>query len=143
MAKLTLKQERFCREYVRLAGNGTQAAIAAGYAPKNARITASQNLTKPSIRARIEQLQAKMKSESIADAQEVMQLLTEIARGKMTEEVVVINGAGDVHRTRKTPSVKDRNKAVETLARVLGMTLSDAQVTVAPVIIAGEDKLHD
>ena len=39
--ELSLKQRRFIAEYLK-DGNGTQAAIRAGYAPKNARITASQ-----------------------------------------------------------------------------------------------------
>ena len=43
MAKLTLKQQRFIDEYI-ISGNATQAAIKAGYAPKNAGQTGAENL---------------------------------------------------------------------------------------------------
>lgn len=143
MAKLTRKQELFATEYVRLKGNGTQAAIAAGYSEKTARSTAVENLTKPNIKKRIEELTEKADAEKIADAQEVLQLLTEIVRGEMSEEVVAINPQGEESRTNRKPTIKDRSKALEILSRCLGMTLPETQVNVTPVIITGEDKLDE
>lgn len=49
MGKLTEKQKRFVREYKINGGNGTQAAIKAGYSEKTARKIASENVTKPDI----------------------------------------------------------------------------------------------
>lgn len=49
MGKLTEKQKRFVREYKTNGGNGTQAAIKAGYSEKTARKIANENLTKPDI----------------------------------------------------------------------------------------------
>lgn len=49
MGKLTEKQKRFVREYKTNGGNGTQAAIKAGYSEKTARKIASENVTKPDI----------------------------------------------------------------------------------------------
>jgi phage terminase small subunit len=46
--KLTAKQLKFTREYAK-DGNGTQAAIRAGYAPNSARIEASRLLTNVNI----------------------------------------------------------------------------------------------
>jgi|TARA_R110002167_G_scaffold49885_1_gene145862 phage terminase small subunit len=46
--KLTARQLKFTREYAK-DGNGTQAAIRAGYAPKSARIEASRLLTNANI----------------------------------------------------------------------------------------------
>ena len=143
MAKLTRKQELFATEYVRLKGNGTQAAIAAGYSEKTARSTAVENLTKPNIKKRIEELTEKADAEKIADAQEVLQLLTEIVRGEMSEEVVALNPQGEDSRTNRKPTIKDRSKALEILSRCLGMTLPETQVNVTPVIITGEDKLDE
>lgn len=143
MAKLTRKQELFATEYVRLKGNGTQAAIAAGYAEKNARITASKNLTNANIKKRIAELIKEADAEKIADAKEVLQLLTEIVRGEMSEEVVAINPQGEESRTNRKPTIKDRSKALEILSRCLGMTLPETQVNVTPVIITGEDKLDE
>lgn len=143
MAKLSKKQELFAVEYVRLKGNGAQAAIAAGYAEKNARITASKNLTNANIKKRIEELTKKADAEKIADAKEVLQLLTEIVRGEMSEEVVALNPQGEESRTNRKPTIKDRSKALEILSRCLGMTLPETQVNVTPVIITGEDKLDE
>jgi len=56
--KLTKKQEMFCREYVRNGHNGDNAAVFAGYSKSTARNIASENLTKPNIKAFIEKLEA-------------------------------------------------------------------------------------
>lgn len=50
------RHERFCREYI-IDYIGTQAAIRAGYKPKNAKAQASELLTKPDILARVRELQ--------------------------------------------------------------------------------------
>lgn len=44
--KLTEKQRRFCLEFI-VDGNGTQAAIRAGYSKRTSKTIASENLTKP------------------------------------------------------------------------------------------------
>lgn len=56
--KLTGKQDRFCREYMANGFNATAAAIAAGYSPKTAYAIGHENLRKPEIRERIDQLNA-------------------------------------------------------------------------------------
>lgn len=53
--KLTAKQDMFCREYL-VDLNGTQAAIRAGYAEKTANVIACENLTKPNIVNKIQEL---------------------------------------------------------------------------------------
>jgi phage terminase small subunit len=47
-ASLTAKQTRFVSEYL-IDGNGSAAAVRAGYSPKAARAIATENLTKPAI----------------------------------------------------------------------------------------------
>lgn len=66
--KLTAKQEAFVREYL-VDLNATQAAIRAGYKKANANIVASQNLAKPYITERIQELMDKRsrKTEITAD----------------------------------------------------------------------------
>lgn len=51
--ELTFKQEKFVQKYVELDGNGTQAALAAGYSPNSAPFQASMNLKKPNIAQRL------------------------------------------------------------------------------------------
>lgn len=54
--KLTDKQERFCYEYLANGFNATKAAIIAGYSEKTARVIATENLAKPAIKARIQEM---------------------------------------------------------------------------------------
>lgn len=51
--ELTLKQQRFCEEYI-VDLNATQAAIRAGYSELTARSIGSENLSKPDIQERIQ-----------------------------------------------------------------------------------------
>ena len=53
---LTLKQASFAAEYVALLGNGSKAAIAAGYSPKGAHVAANRLLRKATVKKRIERL---------------------------------------------------------------------------------------
>lgn len=55
--KLNARNVKFCQEYS-VHGNGGKAAIAAGYAPDSARITASKLLTNANIKSYIKALQA-------------------------------------------------------------------------------------
>ena len=52
--RLTAKQQRFIEEYL-IDLNATQAAIRAGYSPKTAREIGAENLSKPHIRARVDE----------------------------------------------------------------------------------------
>ena len=56
--RLSFRQEKFCQEYVKNNGNATQAVIEVYDPPQNstARAIASENLTKPSINNRINQI---------------------------------------------------------------------------------------
>lgn len=59
LEKLTLKQRTFAEEYVRRNGNGTQAAIAAGYGPEGAHVRGSENVRKRKVAEVIEYLTRK------------------------------------------------------------------------------------
>ena len=50
---MTPRQRKFCDEYL-ISGNATDAAIKAGYSPKTAKQTGSENLAKPDLKAYIE-----------------------------------------------------------------------------------------
>ena len=76
---LTQKQEDFCRLYLEL-GNGTKAAMQAGYSPKTAEVIASENLLKPRIAERIDAMRQQVLDKSIATAQERRQVLTKLIR---------------------------------------------------------------
>ena len=57
--KLTTKQKKFTAEYIKT-GNGTQAAIKAGYAKKSARVAACKNITKDNIKQTIQSAAEKL-----------------------------------------------------------------------------------
>jgi len=69
---LTLKQEIFCNEYM-LDLNGKQAATRAGYSKKSAKAIASQNLAKPIVREKVENLKAIRNKDLQINAQWVLQ----------------------------------------------------------------------
>lgn len=84
---LTLKQKRFCDEYIKT-GNGTASAITAGYNPKCARVIASENLSKPAIRAYVQKRLDELDAKSMMQQKEVLQGLTRVARREELEYVV-------------------------------------------------------
>ena len=90
--KLTEKQQRFADYFIEY-GNGTQAAIKAGYSKKTASVISTENLRKPNIRAYIDERLNELASERIADQQEVLAYLTGVMRGK--QKGGALQGMGD------------------------------------------------
>ena len=96
--KLTPKQQAFCEEYVANGGDAAAAAIKAGYSPKTAYSIGSENLTKPEIRDRIEELSRPQRERRIATAQELLQALTDIINNpeeKTADRLKAIGMMGD------------------------------------------------
>lgn len=80
--KLTGKQKLFADFYVGAARfNGTKAAILAGYSEKTAKSIASENLTKPNIRAYIDEALR----ERLLGKNEVLARLADIATGSIED----------------------------------------------------------
>ena len=75
-AKLTAKQEIFCKEYL-IDLNGTQAAIRAGYSEKTARQIAEQNLSKLDIQNRVSELKQSRNAQLDVDGTYVLKRLIE------------------------------------------------------------------
>jgi len=80
-ANLTTKQQLFIEAYLSNGFNGVEAARAAGYRGSYAtlRVIAAENLTKPNIKARIDE----RLTEAAMPANEVLARLAEIARADM------------------------------------------------------------
>ena len=76
--KTAKRYERVCREYL-VDLNGQQAATRAGYAPRNARVTASKLLTKPNIQARIAELTAEAQARVEITGDDVLRELARYA----------------------------------------------------------------
>lgn len=104
---LTIKEKAFCREYAKT-GNGGQSVIKAGYKAKDinsASTTASRLLQKPGVQAEITRIMDKKEKKAIMDANEVMELLTAIARGEVKDQFGL------------DASLNDRLKAVDQIAK--------------------------
>lgn len=83
---LTQKQETFCLKYFEL-GNASEAARVAKYSPRTAAVIGRENLLKPKIQARIQELRQAAEDATIADVVERKQVLTEILRGRLADFV--------------------------------------------------------
>ena len=121
--KLTPKQQKFADYYVET-GNATEAAIRAGYSKKTAAVIGAENLKKPYIKAYIDKRMKELADKRIMGMQEALELLTSIARGEMTEEVIVTFADG-YRKVNKTPDIKERLKALEQLLKRFAVSESD------------------
>ena len=140
---MTPRQQKFCDEYL-ISGNATEAAIKAGYSRKTAKQTGSENLSKPDLRAYIDEQLAKIHSAKIADAEEVMKYLTSVMRGEHTEQVLKLVGEGVQTVTDIDVSAEERLKAAELIGKRYGLFTEKVGLEGAvPVIITGDDQLED
>ena len=86
--RLTPRERKFCREYVKT-GKAGQSVMNAGYNASNlnsAGVQASDLLKKPKIQAEIRRLESPEERDTIATAQEVMEMLTAMARGDTKDQ---------------------------------------------------------
>jgi phage terminase small subunit len=122
--KLTEKQQRFADYYIEL-GNITEAARKAGY--KQPHVQGSQTLENLSVKTYIDERLKELSDRRIMKAEEVMQLLSAIARNQEQEEVVVFGDSGPEIVT-KSMSAKDRLKALELIGKRYTMWTDKTQL---------------
>lgn len=142
MSKLTLKQQRFADEYI-ISGNATEAAIKAGYSKRTARSIGQENLTKPDIKDYIDERLEVLKSENVADQQEVMEFLTSVMRGEVTEPMAVGKGEGYQEVMHVLPNVSTRRAAAVDIGKRYGMWTEKQDVNLAGSISFIEDVPED
>ena len=116
IVKLTLKQQRFADEYI-ISGNIEQSALKAGYSKNYARSQSHKLLANIGIKSYIDTRLEELKSERVADQQEVMEYLTAVMRGEKTEPLLVLDGEGTQRVVDAVPSVQSRTKAAELLGK--------------------------
>ena len=146
---MTEKQKLFADEYL-IDLNATRAYRAVYKNIKNdgvARRNGSRLLTNADIKKYIDDRLEEMHDKKIADAQEVMEYLTAVLRGKSVSEEIVVEGLGDGCSAARTidkgPSEKDRLKAAELLGKRFGLYTDkvemDADMDLNITIDYGED----
>ncbi len=114
--KLTIKQQRFVEEYI-ITGNKYQSAIKAGYSENYAKCDIVKLFENESVKKYIEERLEKLKKESIAEQDEVLQYLSSIMRGEQQEQTLVGEGMGEQSIKDINVSAKDRIKAAELLGK--------------------------
>lgn len=152
---MTPKQKKFCDEYIK-SGNAKQSAIKAGYSPKTAKSIGQENLTKPDLKAYIDQRLKELSNHQILSAAEVLEYLSRVVAGKETEYVATSKGVfPDV-----PVSAKDRISAAKELLKRYPTTdpmekqklkklTADARISEARANVAerlgseGDDKLDE
>lgn len=113
--KLTDKQSRFCDEYM-IDLNATQAAIRAGYSENTAKEIGCENLTKPNIQERIQELQKEVQERNKISADMVVNELAKI--GFMTIDEI-FDEDGDI---KGVHSLSDKAKAAVSSVKVVSKT---------------------
>lgn len=136
---MNARQKKFCDEYL-IDCNATQAAIRAGYSPKTAKSIGQENLTKPDLKAYIDEQLELLHTQKTADAQEVLEYLTAVMRGEHTEQTLQLIGDGVQTITDIDVSAKERLKAAELIGKRYGMFKDNLNVDVEPVVIVNDLK---
>lgn len=129
--KITRKQQLFADEYIRT-GNIYQSAINAGYSHNYANKNGSKMLGNVGIKSYIDARLEELKKESIAEQDEILQYLTSVMRGKMTDEELMLVPTGDfmseVERHEKRADIVARTKAAELLGKRYAMWTEKQEV---------------
>lgn len=158
--KLTNKQQRFIEEYL-IDLNGTQAAIRAGYSPNSAKEIASENLSKPNIRARIDERMAELSKRTGVNQERIIRELARIAFLDPTKlvnmndatimddaaeddraaiaSVKVKEVSGDFESIEREVRFADKIKALELLGKRFGMWVDKQQVDIQGAVQIVDD----
>ena len=121
---MTERQYRFVNEYFLSGANGTAAAKAAGYSSKSAHVTAARLLRNAKVGAEIERRRAEMAKGKIMTSKELQEFLSEVVRGKASDEVcmtrLIGKGCSVLEKVSLSATTKDRLRAAELLLKVQG-----------------------
>lgn len=145
---LNEKQEMFCLEYAKTANAAQSYKRAYGDMKESSLYSNANRLLKNDrIKARLQELTAETRRKAIADAAEIQEILTRIARQEQQEEVVVVEGVEkgvtEARIVYKRPSNADAVKAAQTLARMQGAFDLNVNMTVSVPVFEGEEELAD
>ena len=146
MSKLTIKQQRFADEYI-ISGNATAAYKLAYPSVKKdsaARANSSKLLTNTNVSEYIEERMEELRSEKVADQQEILEFLTSVVRGEQTEQTLIGMGMGEQGVTDIEIAANQRIKAAELLGKRYAMWTDKKQVDLTEqVVFVGEENLED
>ena len=128
---MTEKQKVFADEYI-ICLNATQAykkAYPNIKKDKVAQVNGSRLLSNAMIKAYINERLEKLKSERVADQQEVLEFLTAVMRGEITEPLLVLDGDGYQKVMDAKPNVSTRKSAAVDLGKRYGLFVDRQEIT--------------
>lgn len=141
-SKLTVKQQAFADFYIEL-GNATDAYLKAYPNVKKeatARAAGSRLLTNVNVKSYIDNRMEELKSERVADQQEILELLTAIARGETTS--ATLRGIGEGAQTideDMPPTTTERIKAAELLGKRYRMWIDKVETDGKTKVVIVDD----
>ena len=139
MSKLNDKQKAFADYYIESL-NATESYMKVYECSYNtARTNGARLLTNANIKKYIDDVMSSKDESRIASQDEILQILTDIARGITEEEVVQFSQLGEELRTTKKPSIKDRMKASELLGKRYRLFVDKAELEITEPITIIDD----
>lgn len=120
MNELNDKQRTFIEEYVK-DKNATQAALRAGYSEKTAYSQGQRLLKKAEIKKELENIFEEVRKDTIATVQQILEYYTRLMMGIEKDVVISYDEDGNVVENKVSPSLKERTKAADALAKRYGI----------------------
>ena len=137
--KLNEKHKAFCDFYIESL-NATESYMKVYECSYNtARTNGARLLTNANIKKYIDEVMSAKDESRIASQDEILQILTDIARGITEEEVVQFSQLGEELRTTRKPTIKDRMKASELLGKRYRMFVDKAELEITEPITIIDD----
>ena len=138
MSKLNEKQKAFADYYIESL-NAYESAKRAGYSEAYAKSQSYKLLENVGIKNYIDERMESKDNYRIASQDEILQILTDIARGITEEEVVQFSQLGEELRTTRKPTIKDRMKASELLGKRYRLFVDKAELEITEPITIIDD----
>lgn len=138
MSNLKEKHRVFADNYI-TSLNAVESAIKAGYSVNYANAQSYKLLENVGIKNYIDERMNSKENDRIASQDEILEGLTRIARGIEEEEVVTITQLGDVVRTDRTPTNKDKLRAWELLGKRYRLFTDKIEASVSGSVIIIDD----
>ena len=142
MTKLNLKQQTFVDEYIKT-GVAYQSALKAGYSEKYAKARSHKILENVGIKKAIDERMKELKKASIADQDEILQYLTSVVRGEITDQELIPIGIGkgemEVESLEKRSDTNARTKAAELLGKRYMMWTDKQQIETNATVQFNDD----
>lgn len=119
--RLNERQRRFADEYIKT-GNIEQSALSAGYSKNYARGRSHELLSNVGIKNYVEERLEELQSKRVADQQEILELLTSVARGELRASTLIgLGGGAEEIEEKMPPTMNERIKAAELLGKRYAM----------------------